>query len=95
MSRVGEDTNNAAKGRDFGDCVIGEIQLTAGNITAGGMPANGQELAISQYDAALHTDRRHLRRQRRHDVRAPGPPRPGAGPHDLFDLHEGIYPSRD
>ena len=51
MSRVGEDTNSAAKGRDYGDCVIGEIQLTAGNITAGGMPANGQELAISQYDA--------------------------------------------
>ena len=51
MSRVGEDTNGAAKGRDYGDCVIGEIQLTAGNVTAGGMPANGQELAISQYDA--------------------------------------------
>ena len=51
MSRVGEDTNGAAKGRDYGNCVIGEIQLTAGNVTAGGMPANGQVLAISQYDA--------------------------------------------
>jgi Phage Tail Collar Domain/Collagen triple helix repeat (20 copies) len=51
MSRVGEDTNGAAKGRDYGNCVIGEIQLTAGNVTAGGMPANGQQLAISQYDA--------------------------------------------
>ena len=47
MSRVGEDTNSAAKGRDFGDCVIGEIQLTAGSITAGGTPANGQVLAIA------------------------------------------------
>jgi Phage Tail Collar Domain/Collagen triple helix repeat (20 copies) len=95
MSRVGEDTNGAAKGRDYGDCVIGEIQLTAGNVTAGGMPANGQELAISQYDALFTLigatyGGNGVTTFALPDLRALAPD------HMTYSIcAEGIYPSRD
>ena len=48
-TRFGSDTNSAAAGRGE-ECTMGEIILTAGTV-ASGLPANGQLLAISRYNA--------------------------------------------
>ena len=48
---VGTDTNNANVGTTGSDCVISEIRLTAGGVTAGGLPASGQTLSINSYQA--------------------------------------------
>jgi Phage Tail Collar Domain/Collagen triple helix repeat (20 copies) len=49
LARVGDDTGTAASSRGS-ECTLGEIMLTASTFrAAGGMPANGQNLAISQY----------------------------------------------
>ncbi len=46
----GQNTNQAAQGRSGADCTLGEIMLTAGSV-ANGMPASGQILPISQWQA--------------------------------------------
>jgi hypothetical protein len=52
IGKFGTNTNNAAPA-DGAQCTIGQILLTASTaVTAGGVPANGQLLAISQ-DTAL------------------------------------------
>jgi hypothetical protein len=51
LDRVGDDTGTAASSRGR-ECTVGEIMLSASTVrAAGGVPANGQNLAISQYSA--------------------------------------------